>query len=365
MIDSVATLRRNVAAVLGDYEGSMGGKYPFRLSITAQQPDSQLVGVYYYLSQHKPIELQGFVAPTGEIWLREFTPQLSAEEEETQRLRTWDEPATQPRQPFARFMVRRAPDGTLAGTWQEANSNSNRSLPVRLMRYCLQGVVQRAHVSEQRYFGEFSIPVFTVSDPGVTRQLHQIFGVEKLTGLTLADLREEHRNHQRNDIAQGFAGVESEVTHNNQGLLSVDLHSELTGANVSHSYQSVVVDLRTGRELTNEIDPAHQQQFLAASELKLQQQLTEYIAKEYPAAQQDSTDEDLAGLRSQHVSNKDQLDAMSLHAGSVQFHYWVQYEAMSNLTFKQFQNQFWVSFTFTELQPYLKPDSPLRRLAQR
>ncbi|SHK33012.1 hypothetical protein SAMN02746009_00737 [Hymenobacter psychrotolerans DSM 18569] len=358
----VATVapRPSVAAILGDYAGTMGGKYPFRLSITAQLPDSQLVGIYY-LSQHKPIELQGFVAATGEIWLREFAAQPTAEEPERS---LGNEPPTQPRQPFARFMVRRTAAGTLAGIWQEAGSD--RKLPVQLTRYQPRGPVQQAHVGQQVYFEEFTAPVFTVPDPGVTRKLHGIFGVEQLTDMTLAELQEEHQQHQMAEYAQGFAGVNAEVTYNHRGLLSVNLHSEYTGANVNHSYRSVVVDLQTGEQLTDEINPARQTQFLAACEQKLQAQLATYIREEYGQMMEGippEEDENLAGLRSQHISLQNQPDDMSIGAGKVLFHYPVQYEAMSNLMFKQFQSQFWLDFSFAELQPFLRPGSPLRRLA--
>ncbi|QNH62954.1 hypothetical protein [Hymenobacter sediminicola] len=368
-VPEVTAPRPSVAAVLGDYEGTMAGKYAFRLSITAQQPDSQLVGMYYYLSQHKPIELQGFVAPTGEIWLREFAGQSSGEELERP---PGNEAPTPSRQPSARFMVRRSPDGSLAGTWQEANSE--RSLPVQLTRYPSPNLARQtptglqAHVGQQVYFEEFTVPVFTVPNPGVTRRLHEIFGVEQLTEMTLAELQEEHQQHQAAEYAQGFAGVDAEVTHNSQGLLSVNLHSEYTGANVNHSYRTVVVDLHTGEQLTDEINPARQPQFLAACEQKLQAKLATYIREEYGqmmAGIPPEEDENLAGLRSQHISLQNQPDDMSIEAGKVLFHYPVQYEAMSNLMFKQFQSQFWLDFSFAELQPFLRPSSPLRRLTQR
>ncbi|GAB3576277.1 hypothetical protein GCM10027345_12620 [Hymenobacter daeguensis] len=336
----------------------MGGRFPFRLSITVSKPDSQLVGTYYYLSQQKPIELKGFVAPTGEIWLREFTPQPSAEEEE--KMRHWHESMDQVRQPTARFMVRRTSDGALAGIWQEGGAGRRR--PVQLTRYRPRGPAAQAHVGEQTYFEEFTIPVFTVPDPGVTRRLHEIFGVEQLTDMPLAELREEHLTHESNDTPQGFAGVYSQVTYNSQGLLSVDLHSEYTGANVSHSYRTAVVDLHTGELLTDEINPTRKAQFLAICEQKLQAQLAAYIAEEYPGAAPNSDDVDVAGLRSQHVSSQNQPDEMGIGPASVRFHYPVNYEAQSNLMFKQFQHQFWLEFSFAELKPLLKPGSPLHRL---
>jgi hypothetical protein len=336
----------------------MGGKFPFRLSITVAKPDSQLVGMYYYLSQHKPIRLQGFVAPTGEIWLREFSHQPSAEEEE--KMRHWNESIDQVRQPTARFTMRRNPAGALVGTWQEADAGARR--PVQLMRYRPRGPAQQAHVGEQTYFEEFKIPVFTVPDPGVTRRMWEIFGVEQLTDMPLAELREEHLTHEANDTPQGFDGVYSQVTYNRQGLLSVDLHSEYTGANVNHSYRTIVVDLQTGEPLTDEINPGREAQFLTACEQKLQAQLAAYIAEEYPNATPDSDDMDLAGLRSQHISAQNQPDEMGVGSGSVRFHYPVRYESQSSMMFKQFQNQFWLEFSFAELKPLLKPGSPLHQL---
>jgi hypothetical protein len=347
-----------VAAVLGDYEGAMGGKFPFRLSITASRPDSQLVGIYYYLNQQKPIELQGFVAPTGEIWLREFAHQPSAEEVE--KMDACDKPYAQVREPVARFMVRRAPDGSLVGTWQDARSG--RRLPVQFTHYQSRGPATQAHVGEQRYFEEFTVPVFTVPDPGVTRQLWEIFGIEQLTEMSLDELRGDHRSHKSESTAAGFGGVYSRVTYNRQGLLSVDLHSEYTAANVNHIYRTAVVDLHTGKLLTDEINPVRKAQFLAACEQKLQAQLATYIAEEYPNATPGSENVDIEGLRRQHVSPQNQPDELGIGAASVRFHYPVKYEMQSGMMFKQFQNQFWLEFSFAELKPLLKPGSPLHRL---
>jgi hypothetical protein len=346
----------STAAVLGDYDGALGGKYPFRLSITSWAPDSQLVGMYYYLSQHKPIGLVGRVEADGEVWLRELNP------ESPDSSSTWAD-RSQPRHPLAYFRLRPSGVGALAGTWQKANSG--RQLPAQLTRYQQQGVVQKAHVGEQRYFDEFTMPVFTVPSPGVTRELWDVFDLQEISQQTLDELREAHAEHQRDDMAQGFAGMETDVTYNDRGLLSVSLRSEYTAANVSHNFQTVVVDLRTGQVLDQEINLAREKPFLAACERKLQAQLTQYLAEEYGAA---TPDEDVAdelnGLRQQHIDSNNGVGEMRLEPDGVSFHYDVNYESMSNLMFKQFQNQFWLKFSFAELAPLLKPDSPLQRLVR-
>ncbi|UOQ78434.1 hypothetical protein MUN84_07645 [Hymenobacter sp. 5516J-16] len=208
------------AAVAGDYEGTLGGKYPFRLSITTQQGRQQVAGWYYYLSQQKPIWLDGYVTPAGDLWLGEVNldrPEL------TER---WDG-SRQPRQPFAYFHLRRAAAGTLAGTWRAAKSE--RQLPAQLTSYRSTGFAEKAHVAEQTYFGEYTEPVFTVPDFRVSEKLWAAFNVVDMANMTWEELQEEAKARRAGEI-RGYLGTDATVTYNDLGLLSVWLRSEqITG----------------------------------------------------------------------------------------------------------------------------------------
>ncbi|TGE10071.1 hypothetical protein [Hymenobacter fodinae] len=348
---ALTTDTTRTAPVLGSYEGSIAGKYPFRLAITSQLNKTEVVGIYYYLKQQKPIRLWGTLAPNGEIWLREVDP------ERPDTVAAGWGPGGKARHPFAYFRLRQQPQGGLAGTWQAAKSD--KQLLAQLTPYHVSGPVQKAHVSERTYFGEFTAPEFTVSDMDITEKLYWLFYIEDLSEQTLEELQEEHRNHKSGEF-QGYGGVSSEVTYNDRGLLSVSLRDEYTAANVNSRFWTKVVDLRTGEGLyENEIDPAKRNAFLAACEAQLQQQLREYIRDS--TSDFDSTD--IAGLRSQHIGPGNPPDEMQIEAnGRISFNHSVEYDMMSNFMRKMYAEQFRVSFTFAEMARYLKPNSPLRRL---
>jgi hypothetical protein len=336
--------------VLGSYEGAIDGKYPFRLAITNQLNKTEVVGIYYYLKQQKPIRLWGLLAPDGEIWLREMDP------ERPDTVAAGWGPGGKSRHPFAYFRLRPVPQGGLAGTWQAAKSD--KLLPTQLTPYQFRGPVQKAYVSERTYFEEFTAPEFIVADMSVTEKLYGLFDIETLSEQTLEELQDEHRNHEKESF-QGYGGISSEVTYNDRGLLSVALSDEYTAANVNHRLWSVVVDLRTGETLTeSEIAPAKQQAFLAACEAQLQQQISEYISN--AGEELDSTD--VAGLRSQHIGAENSPSEMQIGKNEVSFNHSVEYDMMSNFTRKMYYEQFRVAFTFAEIARYLKPNSPLRRL---
>ncbi|TGD81306.1 hypothetical protein [Hymenobacter wooponensis] len=340
----------HAAPALGSYEGSIAGKYPFRLAITNRLNKSEVVGIYYYLKQQKPIRLWGILAPDGEIWLREIDP------ERPDTVAAGWGPGGKSRYPFAYFRLRHLPQGGLAGTWQAAKSD--KLLPVQLTPYQASSPVQKAHASERTYFEEFTAPEFTVADMAVTEKLYWLFDIEDLSEQTLEDLQEEHRSH-KNGGFQGYGGITSEVTYNDRGLLSVSLRDEYTAANVNSRFWTKVVDLHTGEELSeSEIDPAKRQAFLAACEVQLQQQISEYISNS--GEELDSTD--IAGLRSQHIGTGNALGDMQIAKNDVSFNHSVEYDMMSNFIRKMYAEQFRVSFTFAEMARYLKPNSPLRRL---
>lgn len=349
----MVTGNKPATTALGDYEGSLGGKYPFRLAINSQDDKAELTGIYYYLSQQKPIRLWGFRAPDGEIWLREMHP------EHPDTVAAGWKQGGKAVHPFAYFRLRRTAQGDLAGSWQAAKSA--RQLPAQLRPYQNRTPVQKAHVSEQTYFGEFTAPQFTVPDMKVTQDLYWLFDIETLSEQGLAMLKEEHRNHATGSY-QGYGGIDSRVTYNDRGLLSVALRDEYTAANVNSRFWSVVVDLRTGETLeSDEIDPARQVAFLAACETKLQQQITAYLDPAAPDSEAlDSTE--IAGLQSQHIGPGNQLGDMLIEDGKITFNHDVQYDFMSNFMRKMYAQQFRVEFTFAEMARFLKPKSPLRRL---
>ncbi|RPD49975.1 hypothetical protein DNI29_04050 [Hymenobacter sediminis] len=335
----------------GDYEGSLSGKYPFRLSITAQDDSKQVRGWYYYLSQQKPIWLEGYVTSSGDLWLGEINP---AQSDLTEH---WNG-SRQPRQPFAYFHLRRTGVGVLAGTWRAAKSE--RQLSTQLTSYRSTGFAEKAHVGEQTYFGEFTEPVFTVPDSRVSEKLWEAFDVAQLAGMTWEDLEQEAKARKGGEI-RGYLGTDAKVTYNDRGLLSVWLRSEqITGGGQLFARMwSVVMDLRTGEQLTDEIDPAKRPAFLAVCEQKLQRQISRYL-HENP---QDSTDE--AGLRSQHVTGAGPPTDLHVTADSVTFHHEVDYEGMTHFVRRDMEYHFRVAFAHTELAPFLKPDSPLQRLVKR
>ncbi|MBX0291140.1 hypothetical protein K3G63_11850 [Hymenobacter sp. HSC-4F20] len=338
------------AAVAGDYEGTLGGKYPFRLSITNQKGRQQVAGWYYYLSQQKPIWLDGYVTPAGDLWLGEVNldrPEL------TER---WDG-SRQPRQPFAYFHLRRTGAGALAGTWRAAKSE--RQLPAHLTSYRSSGYAEKAHVGEQTYFKEFSGPVFTVPNFRVSEKLWEAFDIEKLAGMTEEELEQELQARKEEGTRFiGYQGTGAEVAYNDRGLLSVWLRSEqITGGGQLFARMwSVVMDLRTGEQLTDEIDPAQRPAFLAVCEQKLQRQINQYLHE----SPQDSAD--TAGLRSQHIDAEHEPTDLHITPDSVTFHHEVDYEGMTHFVRRDMEYEFRLAFTHAELAPFLKPDSPLHRL---
>ena len=350
---SSSQLAATPAPALGDYEGTLGGKYPFRLAINSENDKAALTGIYYYLSQGKPIRLWGFRAPDGEIWLREMDP------ERPDTVAAGWGPGKKVGQPFAYFRLRAAPGGGLAGSWQAAKSA--RQLPAQLRPYQNRTPVQKAHVSEQTYFGEFTAPQFTVADMKVTQDLYWLFDIETLSEQGLELLEEEHRNHAAGSY-QGYGGIDSDVTYNNRGLLSVALRDEYMGANVNSRFWSVVVDLRTGEPLgPDEIDPARNAAFLAACNAKLRQQITAYLDPAMLDSETlDSTD--IAGLQNQRIGPDNPPGDMLIEEGKITFNHDVQYDNISIFMRKVRAQQFRVAFSLAEMARYLKPSSPLRRL---
>ncbi|AII52643.1 hypothetical protein [Hymenobacter sp. APR13] len=337
------------AVVVGDYAGTLDGKYALRLTVSAVQANGQVMGCYYYLSQQKPIWLEGYVTPAGDLWLGE------RDLEQPQLTYRWDG-SRQPRQPFAYFRLRQTATGTLAGTWRAAKSE--RQLSAQLTSYRSPGVADKAHVGEATHFGEFPAPVFTVPDFRVSEKLWAAFEVEKLADMSweeLAELAKARKSGER----QGYQGTDATVAYNDRGLLSVWLRSEQVYGQLSARMWSVVLDLQTGEHLEEEIDPAQRPAFLAASERKLQQQIGRYL-HEHP----DADAVDVAGISSQHVDAAHLPTDLHVMADSVTFHHAVDYEGMTHFVRRDMEYDFRLAFSFAELMPFLTPGSPLRRLVK-
>ena len=76
-------------------------------------------------------------------------------------------------------------------------------------------------------------------------------------------------------------------------------------------------------------------------------------------------EEDVAGLRGQQYTRAtfDAYNGGYLLDDSVRLVFPMQYEAMSSFVSKMYTDAFSAPFSFAEIQSYLRPRSPLRRLA--
>jgi hypothetical protein len=314
----------------GTYEGSIGGRYAVRLQLR-QLADTLWYGQYYYASQGQPLELQGRRGPDDQLLLRESGPA--------------EAPLT------GVFRLRLGADGSLAGTWQDARTPA--PLPVQLRSYDGSRPRQcRLQLTERTYFGEYTVPVVRVADAGVTRRLRQRFAIETVAGLTPAELKEEHNNSR-----QGYHDLSCSIGHDDDCLLSLTFRSESTGANVNTEYEDVTVDLATGFELDilSEIAPARQRAFLAEGNRRLHRQIEAYLRTPgVPSATSE------AGMRAQVFAPQ----SMCIFNDTVQLYHNVAFEELANYEWKTYNHQFFAAFTAAELRPYLRPESPLRRLAR-
>ncbi|OON68004.1 hypothetical protein B0919_15170 [Hymenobacter sp. CRA2] len=318
----------------GTYEGTIGGRYAVRVQLR-QEADTLWRGQYYYLSQGKLLALRGRRQPDGQLLLRESG---SAEARLT-----------------GVFRLQLAANGTLGGTWQDAGRRA--PLPVQLRRSDgSQPRLCQLQLTERTYFDEYAVPVVRVADAGVTRRLRQRFAIETVAELSLAELKEEHDNLGA-DYPQGYHDLHYEVGYRDNCLLSLTFRSESVGANVNTTYEDVTVDLVTGFELDilGEIAPERQQAFLTEGDRRLHQQIRGYIRDEGGVDA-----ESAAGLNAQVFAP----ESMFIRGDTVQLHHNVEFEELSNFEWKNYNHQFFAAFSAAELLPYLRPDSPLRRLAR-
>jgi hypothetical protein len=333
------------------YAGTIG-ELAIWLRLRPLPGDTVEQGSYYYLSRGGELQLRGRRPAAGAWVLRESVAAAGAKT---------------PAAFTGSFTLKPAADGTLQGTWRDAQGR--RSLPVTLRPYQApaDAPFEAARISYRRELGEFKVPVVTVPDAAVTKQLRAWFTLEYVTGgMTRAELQRVRAEQQRGESG-GYSGPENyTVSYNGFGLLSLNWYDEMVGANVTGRVQYATLDLRTGRglSLTNEIRPELLPRFIAACDSSLQRQIRDYLGNNRGFGSENMA-EDLAGLRQQHVTlDKAEVADLILLEDAVALTYQVEYDGMSNFMSKNWNGNFAPTITVAELQPYLKPGSPLRRLAR-
>lgn len=323
-----ATVPASALALQTYYVGTLAGKLAVHMCVLAT--DTTVYGDYYYARPAAGLTLLGKRLPSGELRLREFAN------------------SAHPARPTAEFQLRLAPDGSLAGTWRTLPPARPRELAVELHPY------QPAYPTEchvQITDATSGEPQVRVADAAVTQLLR----------LQLRKLVAEDT---------GDPGTQSlEIEYTDQCLLSVVLRDEMVGASVTPGVAHYLFDLCTGNEvvLQAEIDPKRVPALVAEANRRLQTQLGHFIHDNSSADGQEGIlqPEDVAGLR-QQVYNRASFESYqgaSLSADSVRFACGVEYEAMNSFIAKSYTDAFAPAFSFAEIQSYLLPTSPLRRLA--
>jgi hypothetical protein len=156
---------------------------------------------------------------------------------------------------------------------------------------------------------------------------------------------------------------ECTVTYVGRNLVSVWLTSEMRGASISRSHHWSTFDACTGRKLSaaEEIDPHRLSAFLEEATIRLRQWLEDYIAERGPQSSDALLgEEDVEGLRQQEFT----LDPeqFQLAERQVIFPHEVNYSMLSNFISKEYAGRFGATFSFADLQTFLRPTSPLHRL---
>lgn len=328
---------RAAQPLVGSYEGTLGSTYRIRLQLTTQ--DSALTGLYYYARNGRLLQVLGRVNPeTGLITLTEKPVN--------------DTTAT------GRFVARRQPDQSLTGTWY--NAAGTVLLPFRLRRVAglTAPTTAQARIQDKTYLQNFTVPLVSVPDAGVTARLRQEFSLEALAGENLTSLRAEAEEQRREGYTGGLQQLSYEVHCNRRGLLSLTVLREGIGNNVWYDWHTYNLDLNTGFvvDVADEIRPERMREFLALGQRKL----TPVMADVVQGQGDFLSSEDQAGLRAEQFYLGGPQDYILEPTGLVLDHT-AQYP-MGNLVFRTLHGSFRVSFSWAELAPFLKADSPLRRL---
>ncbi|AHJ99121.1 hypothetical protein [Hymenobacter swuensis] len=323
-------------AITGTYEGQIGGKYAIRLQLNPGPADTVVTGTYYYLSKGQPLVLSGFTRasiPTQELELRENTAADAA--------------ATG----WFTIGLSNANEPHLLGQWYNASGTT--LLPVKLWR--IGGATRPsglvAHITPKTYLNSFRVPVVTVPDAGVSRLLTHWLSLQNLTNDDVAGLREQLQEHS------GTQSSDYSVNYNARGLLSLTALTEGVGASVWYDSKTYNLDLVTGFPivLADELKPELLPQFLALGQRKLAVKTKEYEQDDFLSA------EDKAGVLGQEFS-LGSTDEYTISTNGLVFDHPVSYDGLSNFVWKVLTGNFQITLTYAELKPFLKPNSPLRRL---
>ncbi|WP_426493145.1 hypothetical protein [Hymenobacter sp. 102] len=338
--DTWANLRAEqvarLQALTGTYEGQIGGKYAIQLQLGSGEADTLLTGRYYYLSKGQPLELRGFTRPSVPTQALELRENPSAAAEATG---------------WFTIGLGQANEPEVMGQW--FNASGTKLLPVKLRR--VGGAVRPtglvAHITPKTYLQAFRVPVVTVPDAGVTRLLTHWFSLQNLINDDVAGLRQQLAEHS------GTQSTDYSVNYNARGLLSLTAETEGLGASVWYDSKTYNLDLVTGFPivLAAELKPELLPQFLALGQRKLAVKTKEYEQDDFLSA------EDNAGVLSQEFSLRSTTE-YTIGTDGLVFDHPVSYDGLSNLVWKVLTGSFLVTFTHAELKPFLKSNSPLRRL---
>ncbi|WP_143080396.1 hypothetical protein [Hymenobacter arizonensis] len=142
-----------------------------------------------------------------------------------------------------------------------------------------------------------------------------------------------------------------------QGLLSLCLVGETAGIPLHREVRVCTLDLCTAQPLlmAEELDPRRRTAFQAEATRRLHHLLETFIQE-----QGDLDEAESADLRAQPF----ELDSEQLELAQGQAVFPTRIRTQSRFVNQFFAGGVGPAFSFAELQPYLRPESPLRRLVQ-
>ncbi|QNH62953.1 hypothetical protein [Hymenobacter sediminicola] len=333
----------DVQRLVGTYEGTLDGKYRIRLQLSGH--DSVLTGQYYYLSKGQPLQLRGQLNGSGIVLLRET---VGADTVAT----GWFSGKLD----IGLLLA----DQWLRGEWYNRSGTTLMPFQLQRMDGSARPTTAKARISSKTYLSSFQGPVVTVPDAGVTKLLAQCFSLENLIGQELASLRAEQAYKRQEGVSGGTEQLDYTVNYNARGLLSITTQTTGTGASVWYDHRTQNIDLNTGFPvvLEDEIQPERLAQFLALGQQKMQKITRAYEQDEF------LSEEDQQGVLGQQFGLNSTRE-FTISATGLAFDHPVSYDGLSNFVWKVLTGNFQVEFTHAELARFLKPESPLRRLATR
>ena len=322
------------ADVPGVYEGSIGDQYAVRLQL-GETEDAGFWGRYYYLSHGQLIPLRAEL--TDSLTVRE----LGAGPEQP---------------PTAIFRLAPTADHGWAGTWQTADGK--RHLPVRLHRY--HGATPGdcpVRVRRLTYLTWFWVPRVEVADSAVNRRLRELLTLEQAAQEPPERLQE--MGAPPDPAKASLEATSYTVLYQRNCLLSLKQYRSWLNV-ASNAVDYLLLDLRTGFpvELREEIRPEQRRAFIMACDQRLHRQVDSLLR----GPERNLFAGEARQLRRRYFTADDlAVGTAVLQPQAVELIYQVQFLNGSSFLQKEFGNVP-LRFTFAELQPYLRPDSPLRRL---